>query len=238
MPWKLSWHCCGSLGGLLLLRALPARSAGSSQPGTEGLISLCNVCSQSQDFNYVFPLLAGSQQSHVYSALLCAMLSHACEKVGLLHSGEVGTEAAHPRVCSWSPCFGCLPLSLVADAGLGICMWSLSPRERGCTQPSASGTAAPSRSIPCARLQQLCCCVQPTRVRIQPGTHPHSQQVPGDQPTPLLPSLGAVLPQDSCCFQGWPNPGCGGGGLPGLLHHLDLRGFNVFLPSPCSRCSV
>lgn len=127
--------------------------------------------------------------------------------------------------------------------------WSLTPGwefacgpyapERGCAQPSASGTAAPSRSIPRARLQQLCCCVQPTRVGMQPGTHPHSQQVPGDQPTPLpLPSLGAVLPPDSCCFQGWPNPGCWGGGLPGLLHHLDLRGFNVFLPSPCSRCSV
>lgn len=126
--------------------------------------------------------------SKVTSALLCATLSHACEKVGLLHSGEVGTEAAHPRVCSWSPCFGCLPRSLVADAGLGICMWSLCPRERGCAQPSASGTAAPSRSIPRARLQQLCCCVQPTRVGMQPGTHPHSQQCQGtsQHPFPFL----------------------------------------------------
>lgn len=49
---------------LALLReprgAVPAHSAGSSQPGTKGLISLCNVCSQSQDFNYIFPLLASS----------------------------------------------------------------------------------------------------------------------------------------------------------------------------------
>lgn len=58
--------------------------------------------------------------SKVTSALLCAMLSRGWEKVGLLHSGEMGTKAAHARVCSCNPCFGCLPLSLVAAAGLGI----------------------------------------------------------------------------------------------------------------------
>lgn len=63
--------------------------------------------------------------SKVTSALLSAMLSRAREKVGLLHSGEMGMEAAHPRVCSPNPCFGRLPRSLVAAAGLGILLWSL-----------------------------------------------------------------------------------------------------------------
>lgn len=63
--------------------------------------------------------------SKVTSALLCAMLSRAREKVGLLHSGEMGTEAAHPRVCSCNPSFGCLPRSLICAAGLGILLWSL-----------------------------------------------------------------------------------------------------------------
>lgn len=49
--------------------------------------------------------------SKATSALPCVMLSHACEKVGLFHSREVGMEAADLRVCSQSPCFGCLPLA-------------------------------------------------------------------------------------------------------------------------------
>lgn len=77
-------------------RAVPARSAGSSQPGTEGLISLCSVWSQSQDFNYVFALLAGSQQSHVCSALCGARENAGPDTAGRGHGGCSSKELAVP----------------------------------------------------------------------------------------------------------------------------------------------
>lgn len=77
-------------------RAVPARSAGSSQPGTEGLISLCSVWSQSQDFNYEFALLAGSQQSHVCSALCGARENAGPDTAGRGHGGCSSKELAVP----------------------------------------------------------------------------------------------------------------------------------------------
>lgn len=184
MPWKLSWHCRGSLGGLLLLRALPARSAGSSQPGTEGLISLCNVCSQSQDFNYVFPLLAGSQQSHVCSALLCAMLSHACEKVGLLHSGEVGTEAAHPRVCSWSPCFSCLPGHWSLTPGWEFACGPYAPERGDVRSPLPLGPQLPLGASPVLGCSSSVAVCSPQGSGCSPGRIPTHSSARGPANTP------------------------------------------------------
>lgn len=156
-------------------------------------------------------------------------------------AGRWGTEAAD-LVCSSSPCFGC--------------RWSLMPGwefarrpygpERGDVHsPLGLGPQFPwcLGASPRTGLQQLCRCVEPTRVRMQPGVAAlpgHSRLVPRDQPTPLLPSfsLGAILPQDSARCQGQLTLAAAEPGLPGLLHHLNLQCFNVFLPFPCSRCSV
>lgn len=131
--------------------------------------------------------------SKATSALLCATLSRACEKVSLLHSREVGDG-------------GCRSKGLQLKSQLTSGRWSLMPGwefacgpygpERGDVHsPLGLGPQLPwcLGASPRAGLQQLCRCVQPMRVRMHPATAAlpgHLQLVPGDQPTSLLlPSL-------------------------------------------------
>lgn len=176
--------------------------------------------------------------SKATSALLGAMLSHASEKGGLSHSGEMGDRGCGSKGLQLKSLLWALTsIHQSLMPGWEFAHGPYGPERGDVHSPLGLGPHFSScfGASPHTGLQQLCRCVQPARVRMQPGM----AALPGhSHPFSFSLSLGVVLPQHSARCQGHPTLTAGEPGLPVLLRHLNLRCFNGFLPPPCSRCSV